>query len=57
MSFDDSRFLVDVILAYEEDGQIAISDFQDRIQLTDAIYKRQHTSCCGLTANDTNTNR
>ena len=52
------RFVVDVILAYEEDGQIIMSDFQDRINLTDTTYlgRKQHGACCGLTTNDgTNT--
>ena len=44
--------MVDVILAYEEDGQIIISDFQDKIQLSDTTYRKQHGTCCGLAAND-----
>ena len=49
-----SRFIVDVILAYEEDGQIIISDFQDKIQLSDTTYlgRKQHGACCGLAASD-----
>ena len=53
-SYSLTRFIVDVILAYEEDGQIMISDLQDRIQLSDTTYmgKKQHSSCCGLSIND-----
>lgn len=48
------RYLVDVVMAYEEDGQMIASAYQDGIKLS-ATYNRsrkQSSGCCGLLGDD-----
>ncbi len=48
------RYLLDVMLAYEEDGQMIASAYQDGIRLS-ATYsraKKQNNGCCGQVADD-----
>ncbi len=48
------RYLVDVVMAYEKDGQMIASAYQDGIKLS-ATYnraKKQNGGCCGLLTDD-----
>ncbi|XP_064400507.1 ras-related protein Rab-7L1-like [Halichondria panicea] len=48
------EYLLDVVLAYEEDGQMLTSAYQDGIRLS-ATYsraKKQNSGCCGQVADD-----
>ncbi len=52
--FMHCRYLVDVVMTYEEDGQMIASAYQDGIKLS-ATYnraKKQSSGCCGLLSAD-----
>ena len=45
---------MDVILAYEEDGQMLASGYEDGIRLSTTYNrtKKQNSSCCNMVFND-----